>query len=114
MSRLIGTVGDGHERVILDWTDAPSKGGKFKLSTSEPFEEITSLDAWVGQKGESFPIGQPAKIVETFDFTREGEIYVTTGSSSGRNTYIRRGETLSHQKHGEKVTATLQPNGELA
>ena len=72
------------------------------------------LDAWVGQKGESFPIGQPAKIVETFDFTREGEIYVTTGSSSGRNTYIRRGETLVHQKHGEKVTATLQPNGELA
>eukprot|EP00944_MAST-04C_sp_MAST-4C-sp1_P002531 g2531.t1 len=45
---------------------------------------ITSLDAWVGQKGESFPIGQPAKIVETFDFTREGEIYVTTGSSMAK------------------------------
>eukprot|EP00944_MAST-04C_sp_MAST-4C-sp1_P002753 g2753.t1 len=50
LSRLIGTVGDGHEWVILDWTDAPSKGGKFKLST------------------------QPAKVVETFDLTREGEI----------------------------------------
>jgi hypothetical protein len=84
------------------------------ITTCDSDSAATSLDAWVGQKAESFPIGQPAKIVETFDFTREGEIYVTTGSSSGRNTYTRHGDTLVHQQAGEKVTATLQPNGELA
>ena len=60
-----------------------------------------------------FPNGQPGRIVETFQFTREGEIYVTTGTESGRNTYTRRGETLQHQHHAE-ITATLRPNGELA
>ena len=74
---------------------------------------VTSLDAWVGQKCESFPNGQPDHIVETFQFTREGEIYVTTGTASGRNTYTRHGETLQHQQHAQ-ITATLQPNGELA
>ena len=74
---------------------------------------VASLDAWVGQKCESFPNGQPDHIVETFQFTREGEIYVTTGTASGRNTYTRHGETLQHQHHAE-VTATLRPNGELA
>ena len=74
---------------------------------------VASLDAWVGQKCESFPNGQPDHIVETFQFTREGEIYVTTGTASGRNTYTRHGETLQHQHHAE-ITATLRPNGELA
>ena len=74
---------------------------------------VASLDAWVGQKCESFPNGQPDHIVETFQFTREGEIYVTTGTASGRNTYTRHGETLQHQHHAE-ITATLQSDGELA
>ena len=73
----------------------------------------TSLDDFVGQRCESFPNGQPGRIVETFQFTREGGIYVTTGTASGRNTYTRRGETLQHQHHAE-ITATLRPNGELA
>ena len=74
---------------------------------------VTSLDDWVGQRCESFPNGQPGRIVETFQFTREGAIYVTTGTASGRNTYTRHGETLQHQQHAQ-ITATLQPNGELA
>ena len=72
------------------------------------------LDALVGQRFESFDSDYPSSIVETFQFTREGDVYVTTGSSSGRNTYTRRGETLVHIQHGEAITATLQPNGELA
>ena len=71
-----------------------------------------TLDAWVGQRGESFD-SDYGNIVETFQFTREGDVYVTTGSSSGRNTYTRRGETLVHTRWGNKITATLQPNGEL-
>ena len=50
VSRLIGIVGDGHERLLQDWTDAPSKQNcKISVSTSELFEdsEITSLDACV-------------------------------------------------------------------
>jgi len=74
---------------------------------------VTSLDDYVGQRCESFPNGQPGRIVETFQFTREGAIYVTTGTASGRNTYTRHGETLQHQQHAQ-ITATLQPNGELA
>ena len=74
---------------------------------------VTSLDDYVGQRCESFPNGQPGRIVETFQFTREGVIYVTTGTASGRNTYTRHGETLQHQQHAQ-ITATLQPNGELA
>ena len=65
VSRLIGIVGDGHERVILDWTDAPSKGGKFKLST-QPAKAVETFDLKLST--------QPAKVVETFDLTREGEI----------------------------------------
>ena len=38
---------------------------------------------------------------------------MTTGTASGRNTYTRHGETLQHQQHAQ-ITATLQPNGELA
>ena len=72
------------------------------------------LDALVGQRFESFDSDYPSSIVETFQFTREGDVYVTTGSSSGRNTFTRRGETLVHTRHGEAITATLQPNGELA
>merc|ERR1711939_643079 len=71
------------------------------------------LDAGVGKRWESFHNGQPGRIVETFQFTREGGIYVTTGTASGRNTYTRHGETLQHQQYPH-VTATLQPNGELA
>jgi hypothetical protein len=72
-----------------------------------------SLDDFVGQRWESFPNGQPGRIVETFQFTREGAIYVTTGTASGRNTYTRHGETLIHRQH-RHITATLRPNGELA
>ena len=72
-----------------------------------------SLDDFVGQRCESFPNGQPGNIVETFQFTREGAIYVTTGTSTGRNTFTRRGETLHNQQHPH-ITATLRPNGELA
>ena len=74
---------------------------------------VASLDAWVGQKCESFPNGQPDHIVETFQFTREGEIYVTTGTASGRNTYTRHGNKLQHRQ-AHHITARLQPNGELA
>ena len=74
---------------------------------------VASLDAWVGQKCESFPNGEPDNIVETFQFTREGEIYVTTGTASGRNTYTRHGEKLIHRQ-ARHITATLRPNGELA
>ena len=72
-----------------------------------------SLDDFVGQRCESFPNGQPGRIVETFQFTREGGIYVTTGTASGRNTYTRHGNKLQHRQH-RHVTATLRPNGELA
>ena len=72
-----------------------------------------SLDDFVGQRCESFPNGQPGRIVETFQFTREGGIYVTTGTASGRNTYTRHGEKLIHRQH-RHITATLRPNGELA
>jgi hypothetical protein len=74
---------------------------------------ITSLDAYVGQRCESFRNGQPGRIVETFQFTREGGIYVTTGTASGRNTYTRHGNQLQHRQ-ARHITATLRPNGELA
>ena len=74
---------------------------------------ITSLDAGVGKRWESFPNGQPGRIVETFQFTREGGIYVTTGTYSGRNTYTRHGNKLQHRQ-ARHITATLRPNGELA
>ena len=74
---------------------------------------VTSLDDYVGQRCESFPNGQPGRIVETFQFTREGAIYVTTGTFSGRNTYTRHGNKLQHRQ-ARHITATLQPNGELA
>ena len=73
----------------------------------------TSLDDFVGQRCESFPNGQPGRIVETFQFTREGGIYVTTGTYSGRNTYTRHGNKLQHRQ-ARHITATLRPNGELA
>ena len=73
----------------------------------------TSLDDFVGQRCESFPSGQPGRIVETFQFTREGGIYVTTGTVSGRNTYTRHGNKLQHRQ-AHHITATLRPNGELA
>ena len=82
-------------------------------TSTQARSRITSLDDFVGQRCESFPNGQPGRIVETFQFTREGGIYVTTGTYSGRNTYTRHGETLQHQQHAQ-ITATLQPNGELA
>ena len=72
-----------------------------------------SLDDFVGQRCESFPNGQPGRIVETFQFTREGGIYVTTGTFSGRNTYTRHGNKLQHRQ-ARHITATLRPNGELA
>merc|ERR1712167_517033 len=70
-----------------------------------------SLDDFVGHRCESFPNGQPGRIVETFQFTREGAIYVTTGTASGRNTYTRYGESLQHRQH-RHITATLRSNGE--
>ena len=73
----------------------------------------TSLDDFVGQRCESFPNGQPGRIVETFQFTREGGIYVTTGTYSGRNTYTRHDNKLQHRQ-ARHITATLRPNGELA
>ena len=82
-------------------------------TSTQARSRITSLDDFVGQRFESFPNGQPGRIVETFQFTREGGIYVTTGTFSGRNTYTRRGETLQHHLYPH-VTATLRPNGELA
>ena len=82
-------------------------------TSTQARSRITSLDDFVGQRCESFPNGQPGNIVETFQFTREGAIYVTTGTSTGRNTFTRRGETLHNQQHPH-ITATLRPNGELA
>ena len=47
LSRLIGIAGDGHEQVILDWTDKPSKGGKFvtkSLNTSDSSDVHTASE----------------------------------------------------------------------
>ena len=82
-------------------------------TSTQARSRITSLDDFVGQRCESFPNGQPGRIVETFQFTREGGIYVTTGTGSGRNTYTRHGNTLQHRQ-ARHITATLRPNGELA
>jgi len=82
-------------------------------TSTQARSRITSLDDFVGQRCESFPNGQPGRIVETFQFTREGGIYVTTGTGSGRNTYTRHGEKLVHRQ-ARHITATLRPNGELA
>ena len=82
-------------------------------TSTQARSRITSLDDFVGQRCESFPNGQPGRIVETFQFTREGGIYVTTGTASGRNTYTRHGEKLIHRQ-ARHITATLRPNGELA
>ena len=82
-------------------------------TSTQARSRITSLDDFVGQRCESFPNGQPGRIVETFQFTREGAIYVTTGTFSGRNTYTWHGNKLQHRQ-AHHITATLQPNGELA
>jgi len=74
----------------------------------------STIDAWVGRRAKSFATGDsPNNVAETFTFTQEGAIYVTTGSKSGRNTYTRQGNTLTHQHHTH-ITATLQSNGDLS
>ena len=88
-------------------------GGEEPVAVGGGAAPVTSLDDWVGQSCESFPNGQPGRIVETFQFTREGAIYVTTGTFSGRNTYTRHGNKLQHRQ-ARHITATLRPNGELA
>ena len=108
----INKLNDAHEEENRLSVDSGGHNTRGAL-TPAVLSNVTSLDAWVGQKGETFPIGQPKNIVETFQFTREGDIYVATGTDSGRNTYTRCGEMLVHQQHSF-ITATLQPNGELA
>ena len=48
LSRLIGIAGDGHEQVILDWTDKPNmKSGKFvtkSLNTSDSSDVHTASE----------------------------------------------------------------------
>jgi len=88
-------------------------GGEEPVAVGGGAAPVTSLDDYVGQRCESFPNGQPGRIVETFQFTREGGIYVTTGTASGRNTYTRHGNKLQHRQ-ARHITATLRPNGELA
>jgi len=70
---------------------------------------------WPGARGKSFKTGEsPDAIAEHFQFTREGDTYVTTGDSSGRNTYSLSadGKTITHHEHAG-VTAIIQSNGDL-
>eukprot|EP01052_Picozoa_sp_SAG31_P000936 SAG31_NODE_29_length_32663_cov_14.779695_23_plen_749_part_00 len=61
----------------------------------------------------SFRTGEgPAQQVETFRFEKTGDVFVTIGSSSGRNEYTCEDGLLIHKDHPE-VTAVLDENGDF-
>jgi len=81
----IDKLKNSHEvanRIRADFVGHHTRGA----GTPTGVNKSPSLDAFVGQKYESFPLGQPELIVDTFEFTRDGEMYVTIGSASERKT----------------------------
>ena len=72
---------------------------KYNQSEIKPYklwnEKYLNFDQFIGKTLESYPLNDPSIKGETLVFTKEGDLYVTTGTNTGRlEWYLQNGELI--------------------
>jgi len=116
MGKILGTKGacfaDENGGFVWKWYGRNgSRAASPSTRASSPREQpshrrshkgdaMTSWEAFLGKTLESYPVGKPQQVVETFWFENRADgTWATIGSKSGRNEYWMKNNSLVHKVH---------------